>query len=203
MTANIRYFQGDEGRNTRLRVRGFAADGMRTGGIINPQEVEVPVNAILFRAFHDPSRRFGEWWFTPHEMTQIADYFGVSSAGFAIGRAIGKSIMHATLAVRHDWGGNSPDHLGRFLVIRLTAPLTAYHGESDHAPDAAYRQMQKASRIIDRTGRQRFARQVFLPKFWEFQATCCQVLPLVADSTDADLMAAVARFGNGPLPFET
>jgi hypothetical protein len=201
MTANIRYFQGADGRNTLLRARGFGDGGMRTGGIVSPRIVEVPVNAILFRSFHNPARRFGEWWFTPHEMAQIADYFGVSSEGLAIGRSVGKSIMHATLAVRHDWGGNSPDHLGRFLVIRLTAPLTAYHGESDHAPDATFRQMQKAVRIFDRTGRQRFARQVVLPKFWDFQA-CCQVLPLAADSTDADLMAAVARFGNGPLPFE-
>jgi hypothetical protein len=181
--------------------RGFGDNGMRTGGITNARIVDVPVNAILFRSFHNPDRRFGEWWFTPHEMTLIADYFGVSSEGFAIGRSAGKSIMHATLAVRHDWGGNSPDHLGRFLVIRLTAHLKAYHGESDHAPDASQRQVQKAVRIVDRTGRQRFARQVFLPKFWEFQA-CCQVLPLAADSTDADLMAAVARFGSGPLPFE-
>ena len=82
--------------------------------------------------YHDPTKAYGEWWATPHELAVIAGYFGRGGPAFDEGRSGGKGILHATMAVRHDWGGNSPLHLGMFFAVRLSAALKAYHGEGDH-----------------------------------------------------------------------
>ena len=68
---------------------------------------------------------------------------------FDEGRSSDQGILHATMAVRHDWGGNSPLHLGMFFAVRLASALKAYHGEGDHAPDASQTQVQKAVYIVD------------------------------------------------------
>ncbi len=199
MACNDRYFTPPARNDTLLRARGFDPKGLRSGGIISPRLVELPGGAILFRLYHDQKKRYGEWWSTPYELSVISDYFGRSGPAFAVGRPEGKGILHATLAVRHDWSGSSSQHLGRFLVVRLTESLKAYHGEGDHAPDASQGQVQKAVRIIDRSNRQRFARQVYLPRPWEYQ----QAFVLMHDdATDTGLLSALKTFGRGPLTFE-
>jgi hypothetical protein len=201
MTRNDKYFTSPIPTETFLRARGFDAQGQRSGGIISPQSVELPGGAILFRLYHDQKKRLGEWWSTPYELSVINGYFDRSGPAFAAGRAEGKGILHATLAVRHDWSGHSSQHLGRFLVVRLAEPLKAYHGEGDHAPDATQRQVQKALTIIDpRSHRQRLARQIFLPRPWEYQHA---LVVLREDVTDTGLLSALETFGHrGALPFE-
>ena len=103
------------------------------------------------------------------------------------------------MAVRHDWGGNSPLHLGMFFAVRLAAAMKAYHGEGDHAPDAAQTQVQKAVYIIDGSGRLRRPRQIMLPKAWEFKAS---LLRIAGGMTSQSLLGEVARHKRQRLPFE-
>lgn len=199
MGCNDGYFAPSARDQTFLRARGFDAAGLRSGGIIRPLLVELPSGTVLFRLYHDPKKRLGEWWCTPHELAVISDYFARSGPAFGTGRTEGKGILHATLAVRHDWSGHSPQHLGQFLVVRLAEPLKAYHGEGDHAPDASQRQVQKTVRIIDQSNRQRAARQIFLPRPWEYE----QALVTIQEGpTDVGLLNALKTFRRGPLPFE-
>ncbi len=199
MAANDRFFEPPLATQTLLTVRGFDDHGGRSGGIVAPQIVEVPANTVLFRLYHDSRRRFGEWWFTPYEMKQVLDYIGIKGA-VTMERAEGKSYLHKMLAVRHDWSNNSPRHLDQFVSIRLNAPLKAYHGEADHAPDSGYNDMQKAHRFIDRHGVQRYMRQIYFPKFWQFQAAFTYMSHY---PTDTVLNGAVERHRRGPLPFES
>jgi hypothetical protein len=199
MAANEQYFVPPEATQTLLRVRGFGVNGLRSGGIEGPQIVELPVGTVLFRLYHDPARDYGEWWATPRELGLIADYFGRRGPAFDTGRASGKGILHATLAVRHDWGQNSPLHLGQFFAVQLAVPLKAYHGEGDHAPDASQTQVQKAVYIMDEHGRQRRARQIMLPKPWEYKA----ILPRVMGGLSSQFLpVAVSRYSKQRLPFE-
>lgn len=199
MAANDKYFTPPEATQTLLRVRGFGPTGLRSGGIEAPQIVELPAGTVLFRMFHDPTRDYGEWWATPRELALIAEYFGRRGPAFDTGRSGGKGILHATLAVRHDWGANSPLHLGLFFAVRLAANLKAYHGEGDHAPDATQTQVQKAVYIVDEHGRQRRARQIVLPKPWEYKAS----LPRVVGSLSSEhLPVAVSPYSRQRLAFE-
>jgi hypothetical protein len=199
MACNDQYFASPVRDQTFLRARGFDPAGLRSGGIISPRLVELPSGIVLFRLYHDPKKQLGEWWSTPHELCLISEYFARSGPAFAAGRTEGKGILHATLVVRHDWSGNSPQHLGRFLVVRLAEPLKAYYGEGDVAPDASQRQVQKGVLIIDRNKRHRRPRQVFLPKPWEYQ----QALPSIQEGdTDIGLLSALRAYGRGPLSFE-
>ncbi len=169
--ANSAEFSGAKAKQTLLRVRGFdLKTGARSGGIRNPQIVQLPPSAVVLRLYHDPARRFGEWWWTPHEMNQIIDYFGRTGAAFGEGRTQGKGILHATLAVRHDWAGATADHLGLLTVIRLSRPLEAYQGEGDVAPNAAQDRTLKPVQITDEHGRRRGCRQLFLPALWNYQS---------------------------------
>ena len=174
MALNDKYFVPPEATQTLLRVRGFGQDDKRSGGLVSPQIVDLPGGTVLFRMYHDPTRDYGEWWATPRELAVIASYFGRGGPAFDEGRSSGKGILHATMAVRHDWGNNNPLHLGMFFAVRLSADLKAYHGEGDHAPDASQTQVQKAVYIIDASGRLRRPRQIMLPKAWEFKASLPQ-----------------------------
>src|SRR3954454_21028868 len=78
MAYNDKYFAPSMQQETYLRVRGFSADGRRSGGVISPQLVELPVGTVLVRLYHDPTRRFGEWWSTPHELRLVSEYFARS-----------------------------------------------------------------------------------------------------------------------------
>jgi hypothetical protein len=176
MALNDKYFVPPEATQTLLRVRGFGQDDKRSGGLVSPQVVDLPGGTVLFRMYHDPTRDYGEWWATPRELAVIASYFGRGGPAFDEGRSSSKGILHATMAVRHDWGGNSPLHLGMFFAVRLAAAMKAYHGEGDHAPDANQTEVQKAVYIIDAGGRLRRPRQIMLPKAWEFKAS----LPRIA-----------------------
>jgi hypothetical protein len=199
MALNDKYFVPPEATETLLRGRGFGANGQRSGGIERPQIVDLRGGTVLFRMYHDPARDYGEWWATPRELAAIGDYFGRDGAAFDEGRSSGKGILHATLAVRHDWGGNSPLHLGMFFAVRLSAALKAYHGEGDHAPDASQTQVQKAVYIIDASGRQRRARQIMLPKPWEYKASLTRISGGMCSQS---LLAEVARHSRQRLPFE-
>lgn len=199
MAANDQYFVPPEATQTLLRVRGFGANGARSGGIVAPQIVELPAGTVLFRVYHDPARDYGEWWSTPRELGLVAGYFGRRGAAFDTGRAGGKGILHNALAVRHDWGANSPLHLGLFFAVQLGVALKAYHGEADHAPDASQTQVQKAGTILDDLGRQRRVRQVMLPKPWEYKAS----LPRVTGGLSSQFLpVAVSRYSGQRLPFE-
>jgi hypothetical protein len=197
--ANEKYFVPPEATQTLLRVRGFSANGFRSGGIVDPKIVDLPVGTILIRLYHMPNKDYGEWWATPRELSVIADHFARGGDAFDVGRPEGKGILHAVFAVRHDWGGHSPEHLGSFLVVRLSETLKAYHGEGDHAPDETYTKMQKVFRIFDETGRQRAARQVMLPKPWEYKA----LMPRIMGGTGPQaLLDAVTQHNNQRLLFE-
>lgn len=200
MAANDDLFQPPLQQQTYLAARGFSDTGAKSGGIVEPVAVTIPGGAHLFRFYHDPTRDYGEWWATGYELSVIVEYFGRGGTAFGEGRAQGKGILHGTFAVRHDWGGKSPLHLGTFLVAKLKDPLKAYFGEGDHAPDASFANMQKAVRIIDHTGRQRMGRQVFLPKAWTYKAS----FPTVhRGRSDSDLIDALSKYGTRRLPFET
>ena len=199
MAAYDKDFVPPEATQTLLRVRGFDPTGLLSGGIEAPQIVELPAGTVLFRMYHDPTRDYGEWWATPRELALIADYFGRHGPAFDTGRSSGKGILHATLAVRHDWGANSPLHLGLFFAVRLAANLKAYHGEGDHAPDATQTQVQKASYIIDENGRQRRARQIMLPKPWEYKASLPRLLSALSSE---HLPVAVSPYSRQRLVFE-
>jgi len=199
MAANDKYFVPPEATQTLLRVRGFGANGARSGGIEGPQLVELPAGTVLFRMYHDPNRDYGEWWATPRELGLIADYFGRRGPAFDEGRAGGKGILQATMAVRHDWGGNSPLHMGMFFVVRLAASLKAYHGEGDVAPDASQTQVQKPVYIMDEHGRQRRARQIMLPKPWEYKASLPRTLGPISSQ---HLPVAVSHYSSQRLAFE-
>jgi hypothetical protein len=200
LSRNSTYFQPPAVKETYLRVRGFNPQGQRSGGLILPVEVDLPAGTILVRLYHDVLKKFGEWWFTPQEMHRVADYFARSGPGFTVGRSQGNGILHAVLAVRHDWSHNDPQHLGRFFAVRLGEPLKAYHGEADDAPNPGYGQMQKAARILGTGGEQRRVRQVFLPHPWEYKGAFSE---LGDHWTDAALLGAIERYRRSPLYFET
>lgn len=85
------------------------------------------------------------------------------------------------------------------FAVRLAAALKAYHGEGDHAPAASQTQVQKAVYINDASGRQRRARQIMLPKPWEYKAS----LPRIVGGTSSQsLLAEVARHRRQRLAFE-
>lgn len=197
--ANAGYFTGSERTATWLVSRGFGADGQRSGGIIEPCVVELPPTACLIRAFHEPASMIGQWWVTPFELAAISTYFARSGAAFAIGRAEGKGVLHATLAVRRDWAGAAADPLSRFVVVRLRETLSCWYGPGDDAPSSGQTSVQKVARIVDRSGRQRAVRQIFLPHAWKY-ASVFEVLREA--STDEELLA-VAQPLASPLPFET
>lgn len=198
--ANISYFQGAELQQTYLKVRGFLPCGARSGGIKDPKQVEIPVGSVLLRTYHDPARLYGEWWFTPYEMAQVVKYFGRGGAAFSEGRSQGKGILQAALAVRHEWGGCSPDHLGLVASVRLTTPLQAFFGEGDVAPDASQKQNLKPIFITDAQGRRRSARQLLLPEAYKYQPSFA-VLERECP-TDVNLIRLTDEHGRAPLPFE-
>ncbi len=183
MAVNSSYFVEPASRLTYLKARSFSDTGARSGGIKNPVAVDVPAGSVLLRTYMDPAKLHGEWWFTADEIAQVLDHFGRGVPALAAGRAEGKGILQATMAVR------------------LSQPLTAYHGEGDVAPDAAQTQALKPVGITDRHGRRRGARQVFLPECWRYQAAIV-ILEREVPS-DTDLPRLVAAYNKGPLPFET
>jgi hypothetical protein len=198
---NDGYFQQPKLQFSYLKARGFdAKSGSRSGGIKDPIPVDLAAGTIVLRTYHDPARLFGEWWFTPHEMDQIINYFGRSAPAFGEGRSQGKGSLQATMAVRHDWAGNDPNHLGLVAAVRLTTPLKAFFGEGDVAPDATQKSILKPAFIMDGSGRQRGVRQIFLPDAWTYQSSF-SVLER-EDTTDSDLIRLVRLYKTGPMPFE-
>jgi hypothetical protein len=199
--ANARFFQGSELHKTYLKVRGFnAQSGARTGGIKDPKQVDITAGTVLLRTYQDPARLFGEWWFTPYEMVQVVEYFGRGGPAFGEGRPQGKGILQATFAVRHEWGSNSPDHLGLVAAVRLASPIQAFFGEGDAAPDASQKQNLKPVFITDGSGLRRGVRQVFLPEAWTYQSSFT-VLERECP-TDVDVIRLARQHSSGPLPFE-
>lgn len=145
--------------------------------------------------------RFGDWWFTPHEMRQVVGHFGLDSRTvFEIGRSEGKGILHAGLAVRHEWGDSHPGHLGRFHAVRLRERLFAFAGAGDVAPDATQSSTLKPIRIVGRNGRQRGIQQVFLPAPKTYVDAFIQ---LGEHDTDTELAKIAAKLDHGPLYFES
>lgn len=197
---NLMYFRPPAQKDTYLRARGFGSNGQRSGGLFDPQEVALSSGITLFRLYQDPKGRFGEWWFTPHEMKVVVDYFcRAPGRAFAEGRSAGKGILQATLAVRHGWGGYSPAHLGTFFIVRLREPLLAYFGETDDAPDATQTHNQKAMLILGTDGRQRRTRQIFLPNPNEYEGA---FQDLGHHASDTHLSGAASKHDRGALYFE-
>jgi len=205
LTANDGYFKGAAASGSYLAARGFNARGNRSGGIVGPKEVQVPSGAILFRLYHIPGEEFGQWWSTANELAAVFDHFAREGSSAAVGRTAGKGILHAALAVRHDWsepkGGGKPsaDHLGRYVCARLKVPLTAYYGEGDDAPSDNQKGIQKAVKILSKSGSQVGVRQLFFPECWKYAQNFS-----VVDSgyTDSGLQNALRKHMTGPLPFE-
>ena len=200
MAVNDKYFTPPTSKDTFLAARGFdPKSGARSGGITSPLIVDLAPGAILFRFYQDDRGKYGQWWCSPHELALIIAHFGRGDGAFDVGRTQGKGILQAILAVRHEWGGNSPLHMGSFIVVSATMPFKAYFGEGDHAPDATQTQVQKTAMIIDGAGRQRAARQIFLPHAWDYKAD----LPCIGGGTGERLLLdAVAAYRGQRLPFE-
>ena len=206
MTANADYFI-DTG--TYLKARGFDPNtGDKTGGIIGPKQIQIDSGAVLFRLFHLSGREFGEWWSTAYELARIFSYFGRKGLSAATGRSSGNGILHATLAVRHDWSltnkgdpNEKPvsDHLGRFLCVTSLAPMSAYYGPGDDAPSADKKTIQKAALILTEGGAQVRARQLYFPDCWAYRD---KFSILATGSTDTGLISAINKHNPGRLAFE-
>jgi hypothetical protein len=199
MFKNASCFASPNTEQTFLRARGFDDRGERSGGLCNPRVVNLSSGTTLYRLYQDPKRKLGEWWFTPQEMQLVAEYFARSGPAFADGRKQGKGILHAVLAVRHNWGDHKPGHLGRFWVVQLREHLMAYFGEADDAPGSGQAAMQKAGRIAGSDGFQRRVRQIFLPKAWEYAESFSG---LSEHLTDATLLRAIHEHRGSALYFE-
>jgi hypothetical protein len=205
VSANAKYFEGSDSTGAYLKARGFNELGNKSGGIISPKQVEIPSGAILFRLFHLTGREFGEWWLTVHELTAVYNYFGRDGPAAAVGRIEGKGILHAVLAVRHDWsqadpaGKPSAEHLGWFVCASPVTPLTAYYGEGDDAPSDNRKEIQKAAKIVGKAGAQVGVRQLFFPQCWDYKD---QFTIIDTGWTDSGLSSAVRKHNKGPLPFE-
>lgn len=195
---NENLFRGAGSSTTYLEARGFSASGARSGGIVEPKLVVVPQGALLFRFFHDPTKQFGAWWATPSEVANVVEHFARDGAAFDVGRSQGKGILHASFAVRHDWGNCDPDHLGRYMLVRLREPLMAYHGEGDVAPDGSQTQVQKPAQIRV-NGRMRAPRHLFLPKCWTHVGA---LDVLNAGHTATGFLAQLSGTSTAALPFE-
>jgi hypothetical protein len=202
MAENASYFTGHALKETLLKARGFdAKTGARSGGIKQPVQTSIPVGTVLLRTYQDPAYLFGGWWFTPYEMSQIIAYFAVDSNSFSKGRPSGKGVLQGTLAVRHEWGNNSPAHMGTIAAVRTTKPLVAMVGESDSAADSTQTKNLKPIQISDRSGNRRNVRQVFLPSAFNYK-TSFVILERDLPS-DTDLFRLVNDYNKGPAPFES
>lgn len=200
MAANDNFFAGSDATGSYLSARGFNAAGDKSGGIVAPTIVELPAGAIIVRLYHAVGREFGEWWSTVSELQKVFGYFGRTGVAAATGRPEGKGILQATLAIRHDWGGNSPDHLGRFICAETTDVVRAYFGPGDDAPSADKKQVQKAVRILAPDDTQMRFRQLFLPQCWKYQNAFRVIL---TGSTDTGLLPALRKFAGAPFSFES
>lgn len=205
MGTNFGFFESTDGTGSYLAARGFNDQGDRSGGIIAPRKVEVTPGCTLFRLYRTDREEFGQWWSTGAELAKIFRSFGREGAAAAEGRTIGKGILHATLAVRHDWGRPapdappSPDHLGRFVCATPIVTLTAYYGVGDDAPSESKKEVQKAMRIMGADGSQIGVRQLFFPKCWNYKDS---FKVLEQGWTDTGLLTAVRRHPTATLPFE-
>jgi hypothetical protein len=178
-----------------LEARGFDARGYRTGGILEPAEVDLPKDTILFRFYGGSQSWSGRWWITPFELAGIVDYFG--HYDFNVGRAHGRGMLHGSLAVLAREWRNSMRH---YCVVKLRSPFKAFYGEGDHALIGS-RGGFKAALIRDpRTGAQRAARQLFLPGFGEFTDNVDVLVQ--GGLTDRGLTSGLKRFYRSPLAFE-
>ncbi|MEO1656164.1 MAG: hypothetical protein AAFR65_00455 [Pseudomonadota bacterium] len=167
-----------------LTAGGWDAQGRRSGGIILPKEELLRPGTILMRAYH-PTHKIGQWWATPEEVLAIGDHFKMGSAAFAIGRPDGQSILHAVFAVRLDWAQTKEQkrdrvdikHLSRFVAIRIEQGIKAMVGEGGDAPSDDWSHLQKAFRIMDRSGHQRRVQQIFLPNLYKYPGAFTELTP--------------------------
>ena len=203
--SNELYFRPDKFRDTYLRARGFDRRGNRSGGIKSPVKVLIQPSTILIRFFHDEDSRYGGWWTTPRELSLIFDHFGVGGGYADPGRAVGKGIMHAALAVRHEWSIRRTgahlrsDHLARFWIAETNKPLYAFYGEGDSAASADQTSNLKPVRISGGTGENRSSMQLYLPNLVDYKGA----LHHVRDGrSDADLAGELAKISTAPLYFE-
>lgn len=206
MSANNEYFKES---GTYLRARGFdLATGDKSGGIIDPKIIRLEAGSILYRLFHLNDRKYGEWWSTAYELSRIFSYFGREGLSAATGRSSGKGILHATLAVRHDWsiadtkdlrGRPSSHHLGQFLCATPIESITAYYGPGDDAPSDNKQNVQKAALILTESGNQVRARQLFIPKCWEYVE---KFNVIDEGATDTNLISSINKHLKGRLEFE-
>jgi hypothetical protein len=196
---NQRYFEPPLFQQSYLQARGFDSQGQRSGGITSPREVAVPAGTVLLRLYHETARKFGGWWFTGCEMQRVLVHFGRSGPALADGRPAGEGILHAVLAVRHDWAAANPKQLGRLVAARLRDPLRAFFGEADDAPNPSFAENLSAQRIVLADGTQRRVRQLFLPHLRDYRGA---LLDLGSHDTDCALNGAVERYRQAPLYFE-
>jgi hypothetical protein len=156
-------FRGHERQRTYLAARGFDAMGSRAGGIIDPTEVVLPLGAVLIRLFSagNAAQGYGEWWNTPHEIRQVIEHVGVDGRVLASAGKTGRNGWLVILALLPWW--NDAD---RFHVVRLSGEMHAWHGEGDEAKGRRNSDRPLVPpRIVDRLGRQRRVRQLFIPEF--------------------------------------
>lgn len=171
--------------------------GSRSGGIQNPQKVQLPPGSVLLGCYADPAGMIGEWWSTPYEINQIFENPGRGgSALFSEGRAEGKGYLHACLVIRREWSS-----LSYLVAIRVTHALGAYYGEGGVAPNEDQTDVMKGAFITDDHGHRRRCRQLFLPNLLKYQSAF--VVLRSALPTDVYMTAIVRLYcREDPLPFE-
>lgn len=202
---------------SRLSAMGFSntpGEPVRSGGIRQPEIVTLPVGAVIIRFYNlGKDSDFGGWWSSPHELRTVFDYFGVSSAFLAQGRAGGanfadpkaqnRSVLNALLAVRAEWlkPADRSQQLGSYRVVRVTQPVLAWHGEAYETviDGAKYSDFLKPMKITDR-GAQRGVRQIFLPSPYKYRGAFGDLMKGDVGTGLRPLMQVIERIG--PLPFE-
>jgi hypothetical protein len=190
MVRNAGDFAGPDASGVYLRARGFDARGERAGGILAPQKVTVPAGAFLVRLFK-PGTQYGDWWSTPYELRRLVEHFARGRDLFSTGRAEGRGVLHATLAVLPHWSG-----LTEFWIAALSEPLYAYYGEGDAAPKDG-RSNKPVGILVN--GVQRRVRQLYIPH----AAACKDVFKAVTHgATDTALFPALSKRQEPPLSFE-
>ena len=179
-------------------------DTSSAGGLTSAARVvTLPVGATILRLYRaNPGGRadFGCWWFTPYELSRVADYFGVDAQLLVVGRSGGKSGLHGALALLSEWYNGDPGQLAAFHRATIRTPMYAYYGEGDVASTQGYGRVLKPLRLPDGAGGQAAPRQLYLPEPWTYQSEFA--LAAGGGNTDHELAAFVQGGNWMKLPFE-
>lgn len=206
MYSNESHFPGGQPtRETRLSALNLNDTSSGGGLTFSAKAITLPVGAVILRLFMPKPGRpdFGEWWFTPFAFKRLANYFGVDASMMTGARGEGRSALHGAFGLLSEWydaGGSGPNatQLSRFHEVKITQPTYAMYGEGDVATTTGYGRQIKPLKL-DGGGT---ARQLFLPKPWEYMSAFNALTPATGGDSDTMLAPTAARHAAQKLPFE-